>query len=279
MREAVTTIKKNYAVLLRCPHRDQDTWVVLENRKETMEEILGMPWDFECTTHGVQHEMPVSASENGPPIGQPKAKKNTSDAMRASARVHLTVPVRVYGWVRSKGAFHEESTTSVINSGGCLVFLETKVDMGDMLFVVNRASNQEQQCRVAYVEEEGLGAKVGLAFKAPVERFWQMNQNRPRIAKTIEVLVKGFDRKGNPFTQTTFTIDISERGARLEGLGGIIGAGETIEIKNGWKKARYRVMWIGPPGTPEANQVGICCMEDNKNIWGASLPTPVKRKA
>jgi hypothetical protein len=279
MRGTVTTTKKNYAVLLRCPHRDQDTWVVLENRKETMEEILGMPWDFECPTHGVQHEMPVSASENGPPAGHRATKKNTSDAMRASARVHLTVPVRVYGWVRSKGAFHEESSTTVLNAGGCLVFLETKVDLGDMLFVVNRASNQEQQCRVAFVEEEGLGAKVGLAFKVPVDRFWQMNQKRPRIAKTIEVLVKGVDRKGDPFTQNAFTIDISERGARLDGVGAITGPGETIEIKRGWKKARYRVMWIGPPGTPQANQVGICCMEDSKNIWGSSLPAAAKRKS
>jgi hypothetical protein len=252
--------------------------VVLENRKETMEEILGMPWDFECPIHGVQREMPVSAKENGPPIGPELEKKDTSDAMRASKRLHLTVPVRVYGWVRSKGAFHEETSTIVLNAGGCLVFLETKVDFGDMLFVVNRASNQEQQCRVSYIEEDGLGAKVGLAFKVPMERFWQMNQNRPRFAKTIEVVVKGIDRKGDPFSQTAYTIDISDRGARIEGIGGITGPGETIEIKNGWKKARYRVMWIGPPGTPQANQIGICCMEDNKNIWGKSLAAPPKRK-
>jgi hypothetical protein len=83
------------------------------------------------------------------------------------------------------------------------------------------------------------------------------------------------DQKGDPYAQSACTINVSEKGARLDSAGAISRAGEVIEVKRGWHKARYRVVWIGPPGTPEANQVGICCLEGAKNIWGVPM-TPEK---
>jgi hypothetical protein len=280
-----TFLKKNYAILLRCPYGDEDSWIVLQDRSETIEEVLAIPWDFECSVHGVQRELPVAANQKGPPLSRPASRRRAAAAtkapgakQRSSARLSLKIPVQVYGWVRSQGAFHEEATTSVVNSGGCLVFLDTKVEMGDSLFVVNRASGRELECRVAYIESESLGAKVGLAFKSPAEGFWRIQRQRPRFAKSLRVWVRGLDRKGDPFLQSAYTIDISEKGARLEGLGGLTSTGETIEVKHGWRKARYRVTWIGPPGTATANQVGLCCMEES-NIWGGALPASGKHKS
>ncbi len=270
---------KNYAVLLRCPHQDEDTWVVLQDRSETLEQVLAVPWDFECSVHGVQREIPVAANDKGPPVvsspERPKKLREVASGTkkRSGVRLYLRVPVQVYGWVQSKGAFHEETFTMVVNSGGCLVVLSARVGLGDMLFVVNKATNQELECRVAYVEQELQDrAKVGLAFKAPMECFWQVIRQKPRLAKVIRVWVRGVDQKGDPFVQSAYTIDISEKGARLDGAGTITRPGETIEVKRLWRKARYRVVWVGPPGTPQASQVGICCLE-GKNIWGVEVPT------
>jgi len=283
-----TATGKNFAVLLRCPMQDQDTWVVLQDRSETLQQILAMQWDFECSIHGVQRELPVAANENGPPTNvkpDPPAAKTTKVRksgveQRAGTRVSLQVPVLVYGWTRSKGTFHEETSTIVLNAAGCLVELSATVELGDMLFVSNRASHQELECRVVHIAPQAQRkAKVGLAFKVATAGFWRVNRGKPRLPKTIRVWVRGVDRKGDPFTQSAYTIDISEKGARLEGVGTITKPGETIELKRGWSKARYRVVWIGPPGTSQANQIGICCMEDNKNIWGGDLPVPAKRKS
>src|SRR5262249_31576696 len=161
-----------------------------------------------------------------------------------------------------KGAFHEETKTIVLNAGGCLVGMTTKVETGDTLFISNRTSHQELECRVVFVERDISGsANVGLAFKGPTPSFWRVNRVKPRQAKSSRVWVSGVDRKGDPYTQSAYTIDISEKGARLDGMGNITGAGEIIELKRGWSKARYRVVWIGPPGTAQANQIGICCVD------------------
>jgi hypothetical protein len=50
--------------------------------------------------------------------------------------------------------------------------------------------------------------------------------------------------------------------------------GEVIELKRGWQKARFRVVWIGQMGTPQADEIGILCLEDAKNIWGVTVPKP-----
>jgi hypothetical protein len=269
---------KDYAVRLRCPYRDEDRWVVLENRPETLEQVLQTPWDFECSLHGVQRELPLEASEKrsagGPQIrgAEPKAgsapKIKPRAEQRSSKRASLQVPVTVYGWAKNQGAFHEDTYTVLVNSSGGLVTLSARVEVGESLFVVNKNTREEQECRVVYVQQEMEGKlNVGLAFKREIPGFWRTNPRKARLAKTIQVWVRGVDRSGNPFVQSAHTIDIGKSGARLDGLGYLTGPGEIVQVKRGWRKARFRVVWIGQLGSAEANQVGICCVEPDKDIW------------
>jgi hypothetical protein len=175
--------------------------------------------------------------------------------------------------VKNHGAFHEETQTLVVNGSGALVTLSARVEVGEALFIVNKHTREEQECRVAYVKK-GIDGKdqVGLAFKLEAPEFWKTSARKARMAKKIQVWVRVIDRSGNPFVQIADTIDIAQSGARLDGLGYLTGPGEIVLVKRGWrKKARFRVVWIGQLGTPEANQVGICCVEGDKEIW----PVPV----
>lgn len=267
-------VTKNYAVRLRCPYRDEDTWVILQNREETLEEILRIPWDFECPVHGVQREIPIEAREKEG-TGSRGSKAEIADQrtkrreQRSSKRASLQLQVVVYGWVKNQGAFHEETQTLLVNGSGALITLSARVEVGEALFLVNKSTREEQECRVAYVQPEAEGtARVGLAFRRPVPGFWRTNPRKARMAKKIQVWVRGVDRSGNPFVQSAHTIDVGQSGARLEGVGYLTGPGETIQVRRGWRKARFRVVWIGQIGTPQANQIGICCLEGDKDVWG-----------
>jgi hypothetical protein len=275
-----TSATQNYAVRLRCPHGDEDTWIVLEKREETLEQILKTPLDFECAVHGVQRQLPLEANGKGPPLaGKPAwpgaAKPKPQTGQRSGKRLSLKVPVLAYGWVKSQGAFHEETTTSVVNASGGLLTLTTKVELGETFFLVNKATHVEQECRVAYVQRESDHcSKVGIAFKRKAPAFWRVSRKYPRIPKTLRVWVRGVDSSGNPFVQSAYTVEISQVGARLNGLGCVTRPGEVIELKRGWQKARFRVVWIGQMGTPQADEIGILCLEDAKNIWGVTVPKP-----
>ena len=269
---------KDYAVRLRCPYRDEDRWVLLQNREETLEQVLRTAWDFECSLHGVQCELPLEANEKQSagrrePRGsesqaKPAQKIKPRADQRSSKRASLRVPVTVYGWAKNQGAFHEDTYTALVNNSGGLVTLSARVEVGESLFVVNKNTREEQECRVVYVQQEMEGKlNVGLAFKRQVQGFWRANSRKTRMAKTIQVWVRGVDRSGNPFVQSAHTIDIGKSGARLDGVGYLTGPGEIVQVKRGWRKARFRVVWIGQLGSAEANQVGICCVEPDKDIW------------
>lgn len=271
---------KNYAVRLRCPYGDTETWVVLENQTETLEEILRTAWDFECEAHGVQREFPLEATEKAPglaptaPAAKPAEPRAPKRKPRGTDRQPLRVPLVVYGWSEGQGAFHEDTATIVVNSSGARISLTTKVEVGETIFLVNKITNEEQEARVAHVDPEFSGGRcVGVAFKQPAPDFWRKTRQNPRLRKKMRVIVRGVDPNGNPFVHSANTVDVSQVGARLDGVGYLTKPGDTIEVKRRWHgKARYRVVWIGQIGSAEVNQIGLSCLDADKNIWSVSLP-------
>lgn len=276
-------VGRNYELRLRCPYGDKDTWVTLQDRDESLEQILHMFWDFECSVHGVQREVPMEAHEKvestarkaraAAPLKSPRDSAN----VRSSERQPLRIPVVIYGWNESQGSFHEETSTLMVNESGGLATLAAKVELGQTFFVMNKSTREEQGIRVVHIvpDDEGKN-KVGFAFNRPNPEFWKKKRRKARFPKTLRVFVKGVNPGGNPFVQSAYTVDISKGGARLDGVGYLTKPGDTVEVKRFWKKARFRVVWIGDMGTPEANQVGILCLEEEKSPWRAKLPDTEK---
>jgi hypothetical protein len=273
----------DYIVRLKCPYGDRDELLMLENREENLKQILETSWDFECPVHGVQREMPLEGNQKSlwrrsePPRrqaeAQAKAVERVGPKPRSSTRISLHVPVLVYGWSNLENSFHEEATTLLVNASGGLLALNSRVALGDTVFLTNKATQQEQECRVVYVGKDARGkAQVGVAFKRQAPHFWRGNRRESRMAKQIRVKVEGKDRHGNSFVQNTYAVDISRHGARLEGIGMLTWPGETIVLKRSFRSARFRVVWVGEVGTPHANQAGILALEPNSNLWGVTLP-------
>jgi hypothetical protein len=92
-------------------------------------------------------------------------------------------------------------------------------------------------------------------------------RTEPRLAKESAVRIFGLDSKGHAVSQPATTMDISKHGARIAGVNCWDHPGETIGIRYGMEKARYRVVWVGLPGTPVESQIGVQCVEYGKYIW------------
>ncbi len=123
------------------------------------------------------------------------------------------------------------------------------------------------------------GCEVGLAFQKPAPSFWRKTRRSTRAAQTFRVFVRGNDRNGNPFSQSSYTTDISEDGARLDGVAYLTAPGQVIEVKRRWHgKARFRVAWVGQIGTSESNQIGIYNVDPVRLPWRvqAAEPPPAK---
>ncbi len=185
----------------------------------------------------------------------------------------MRVPVVIYGFAGKSGAFHEDTETLLVNASGALVTLKAKLALGDIVFLIHRSSREEHEVRVVYLDAySDRETRVGLAFKQPISDFWQKTRKKPRVPKTLRVIVKGTDTRGHPFAQSAYTVDLSEDGARLDGIGFLTSPGQTIEVRRHWRKARFRVVWIGQIGSTESNHVGVYGLQSEKNIWRVKLP-------
>jgi hypothetical protein len=282
---AKTASVRTFAARLLCPRCDNTRWLTLSNRSETFDQILKLQFDFECREHGPQKGSPIELLEVAP-IDEPvpiKSKESTyavastsptaKKVSRSGPRVAIHVPVVVYGFGGSSGSFKEETETVVVNAGGAMVLLKAKLSLGDTVHLIDKLTGTEQQMRVAYLERYSeRESRVGIAFKSPMPNFWRRARRKPRVAKTIKVRVRGTDSAGRSFTQTAFTVDLSQDGARLDGVGLLTSPGQTVQVRRLWRNAKYRVVWVGQIGTAESNQVGLFALESGKNIWNLKLP-------
>jgi len=274
-------VSKDFLIRLRCPYGDDDRTVLLRNRDESLAQVLDTAWDFECPVHGVQREIPLSGTEKGQDrrsrlrahsaatsVAQPPAEQAKP---RSSPRISFHIPIMAYGWSQQEISFHENTTTLLVNASGGLITLKTKVSVGDTIFVVNQSTHAEQECRVAYVGPEFEGKpRVGFAFKRQTPSFWKIDRREVRISKAVRVWVSGRDRNGRKFSQSAIAVDISKNGAKLDGIGYLTWPGEVIEVKRGWKTARFRVIWVGDRGL-QSGEAGIHLLDTGKNIWGVPL--------
>lgn len=274
-------MSKNFVIRLRCPYGDEDRTVLLRDRDESLAQILETSWDFECPVHGAQREIPLSGSERGQssPGGARGYSGSSSTAQelpeqakpRSSPRISIRIPVLAYGWSQHEISFHEQTTTLLVNASGGLITLSAKVSVGDALFIVNQTTQEEQECRIAYVGPEFEGKlRVGFAFKRQAPSFWKIDRREARVSKSVRVQVSGKDRTGRKFSQSAMAVDISKSGAKLDGIGYLTWPGEEIVVKRGWKSARFRVIWVGDTG-PQSGQAGIHLLDTGKNIWGVPL--------
>jgi hypothetical protein len=175
-------VTKNYRLRLTCSQGDADEILILWTREETLEQIQNTAWHFECPVHGVQKEIPVETKEIITPLSPqvPPIKRMTAakifKARRRSKRLHLSIPVAIYGHSRRMGAFREETATDLVNANGGLVALAARVVMGETFLVVNKATQEEQQCRVVYVAPlEGPKKKVGFELLRSAPYFWRVD--------------------------------------------------------------------------------------------------------
>ncbi len=93
----------------------------------------------------------------------------------------------------------------------------------------------------------------------------------PRIDIALPVLLSGTDVSGRPLDQRVITINISRRGALLEGVHGMLNLGDDIFLARLQKKEQFRVAWVGGEGGPAEGQIGVAALDPNTSFWDEVL--------
>jgi hypothetical protein len=92
---------------------------------------------------------------------------------RRSSRLALCVPVLVYGHNPGEEPFHEFSNTTCVNADGGRLALTAKVQVDQVILLVNCKTEEEHPCRVVHVGQQSGGKRtVGFEIAPPESSFW-----------------------------------------------------------------------------------------------------------
>jgi len=94
-------------------------------------------------------------------------------ARHRTTRVHIAIPVFIYGNNEFGPPFKEITQTVLVNANGCLVELATSVVKEQPLLLTNLKTDEEIACHVVALGNIVNGkTEVGLRFAQSSPRFW-----------------------------------------------------------------------------------------------------------
>ncbi len=97
------------------------------------------------------------------------------------------------------------------------------------------------------------------------------NRRDPRIELALPVLLSGMDVSGRPLDQRVMTVNISRRGALLEGIHGMLEPGAKISLARLQKKEQFRVAWVKADSAQASGQIGVAAVDPNTSFWDEVL--------
>ena len=93
----------------------------------------------------------------------------------------------------------------------------------------------------------------------------------PRINIVLPVLLSGVDASGRPLDQRVITVNISRRGALLEGIHGELAQGAKVSLARGTSKEEFRVAWVEDDEASSGARIGVAAVDPNSSFWDAVL--------
>jgi hypothetical protein len=92
-----------------------------------------------------------------------------------------------------------------------------------------------------------------------------------RIAIAVPVRVSGIDAKGNTFTESACTLDLSQRGVRLDRADFLRAPGQRVVLQHKESRATFIVAWIGELGSARHGQAGLRLANPAEQSWALAM--------
>jgi hypothetical protein len=85
--------------------------------------------------------------------------------------------------------------------------------------------------------------------------YTQRREPRIEVARAVQIWVQ--DSSPGSVRHTASMTDVSHHGARIDHFTLSLKPGDTVHLLSSGQDARFRVIWVGEPGTPQEGQVGL----------------------
>ena len=122
------------------------------------------------------------------------------------------------------------------------------------LFRIGATLSREQF--LVELEKYQVAASAGSESESISTELTVPQRREARIPVSLPVEVWDEEHQ-EPVQLTTSMIDVSHRGARVDGIAFDLKAGDVVHLVSAGVEARFRVIWVGELGTPQEGQIGL----------------------
>lgn len=91
---------------------------------------------------------------------------------RCTKRLHVSIPIFVYGHAINREPFFETSDLQSVNALGGLITLGAAVAPGQKLLLTTRDNERDVACQVIGTRPTDNRFAVGIAFEGPMPNIW-----------------------------------------------------------------------------------------------------------
>ncbi len=142
------------------------------------------------------------------------------------------------------------------SSGGTALATESEPEPDPLLELFRTGASLTKGQFVIELEKHRLSASPGEALGLNRTEPPAYQRREPRIAVSLPVRVRAQEHQEQS-SMATHYIDVSHRGARVGGVAFHPKPGEVVSLVSSGCDARFLVIWVGEPGTPQEGQIGL----------------------
>jgi CheY-like chemotaxis protein len=136
---------------------------------------------------------------------------------------------------------------------------KTTGELGDPLVTLLK-NGSNFSSREKFLQELGPFRVAGVV--GPAAGTHPVQRREPRIAVSRPVQLVVHETVQEVKSHPTSMIDVSHHGARIDNTSLSLQPGDPVHLVSGGHDVRFRVIWVGEPGTPQEGQVGLQKIDD-----------------
>jgi hypothetical protein len=103
-------------------------------------------------------------------------------------------------------------------------------------------------------------ALLDAAESVPNSTSAQRSEPRLNVSRPVQIWMQ--DGPEESARHATSMIDLSHHGTRIDGTAMPLRPGDPVHLVSEGQDLRFRVIWVGKPGSPEEGQVGLQITDD-----------------
>lgn len=134
----------------------------------------------------------------------------------------------------------------------------------------------QNESRVPISTFDSSGTYDHTAHHSPSALFFAESEvqmeREPRKPISVALRIVGLDARGQTYSQSVNTVNVSAHGMRIHGAKLLRKTGEIVTVVYGANRLQFRVVWIGPPGTALEDQAALAVAALNEDISKLGLP-------